>query len=44
MYLSSLRNEFKDEKDATEDYFRYLADIQTAAFIWALMTECPDVW
>jgi hypothetical protein len=44
MYLSSLRNEFKDEKDATEDYFRYLADIQTAAFIRALMTECPDVW
>ena len=44
MYLSSLRNEFKDEKDATEDYFRYLADIQTSAFIRALMTECPDVW
>ena len=44
MYLESLRNEFKNEKDATESYFRYLADIQTAAFIKALTAECPNVW
>jgi hypothetical protein len=44
MYLTSLRNEFKDEKDAEEDYFRYLADIQTAAFGRAVMSECPKVW
>jgi hypothetical protein len=44
MYLESLRNEFKNEKDATESYFRYLADIQTAAFVKAFTAECPNVW
>ena len=44
MYLSAARDDFKDEKDAGEDYFRYLADIQTAAFSRALMAECPKVW
>ena len=44
MYLSTARTDFKDEKDAVEDYFRYLADIQTAAFSRALMAECPKVW
>jgi hypothetical protein len=44
MYLSTARTDFKDVKDAGEDYFRYLADIQTAAFSRALMAECPKVW
>jgi hypothetical protein len=44
MYLSTARTDFKDEKDAGEDYFRYLADIQTAAFSRAVMSECPKVW
>ena len=44
MYLSTARTDFKDEKDAGEDYFSYLADIQTATFSRALMAECPKVW
>ncbi len=44
MYLSAARNQYKNDKDATESYYRYLADIQTAAFSRALMTECPKVW
>ena len=44
MYLSAARNQYKNDKDATEGYYRYLADIQTAAFSRALMAECPKVW
>ena len=44
MYLNAARNQYKNDKDATESYYRYLADIQTAAFNRALVSECPNVW
>ena len=44
MYLSAARDGFKDEKNVQENFFRDLADIQTAAFSRAVMSECPKVW
>ena len=44
MYLSAPRDGFKDEKNIQENFFRDLADIQTAAFSRAVMSECPKVW
>ena len=44
MYLSAARNKYNNDKDATEFYYFYLADIQTAAFSRAIMSECPKIW
>ena len=44
MYLSTTRDGFKGEKNIQENFFRDLADIQTAAFSRAVMSECPKVW
>ena len=44
MYLSTARDGFKGEKNIQENFFRDLADIQTAAFSRAVISECPKVW
>ena len=44
MYLSAARDGFKGEKNIQENFFRDLADIQTAAFSRAIMSECSKVW
>ena len=44
MYLSAARDGFKGEKNIQDNFFRDLADIQTAAFSRAVISECPKVW
>ena len=44
MYLSAARDGFRGEKYIQENFFRDLADIQTAAFSKAVMSECPKIW
>ena len=44
MYLSAARDGIKGEKNNQENFFRDLADIQTAAFSRAIMSECPKIW